>query len=179
MNRRSPLPPLLRGGCKDSSRSALPPLIWVGLVVLALLMMGCGDPPQAPTEQRGNVIVQGTLPDGNLADSMQITLDDVDLGYHLNPDTLMNLWAGTHRVSVKTYQNYQGDTLEYLNIPHMVIVGSTLTSVDVCSLTADIPSAPYVGFMAPNFSTYDLDSNLVCLDSLAGKVALLYFWSFT
>jgi hypothetical protein len=163
MNKRSPLPPLLRGG----------------LIVLLVTMIGCGDPPQAPMELRGNIIVRGTLPDGNLADSMQITLDDVNLGYSLNnPDTLMNLWAGSHRISVKTYQTYQGSILEYLNIPHMVMVASAQTTVDVCSLTADIPFAPYEGFMAPDFSTYDLDSNLVCLDSLAGKVALLYFWSF-
>jgi hypothetical protein len=146
--------------------------------VTALLFWGCGDPPQAPTEQRGNVIVRGTLPDGNLADSMQITLDDNNLGYHTNPDTLTNLWAGTHRISVKTYQNYQGSILEYLNIPHMVTVGPAQTTVDVCSLTADIPIAPYVGFRAPDFNTLDLDSQIVCLDSLSGKVALIYFWSF-
>jgi hypothetical protein len=165
MTKKSPLPPLVRGGYL--------------FVATALLFWGCGDPPQAPQEQRGQVVVQGTLPDNNLADSMQITLDDVNLGYvHTNPDTLTNLWAGTHRISIKTYQLYQGSVLEYLNIPHTVIVGPALTTVDVCSLTADIPSAPYVGFMAPDFNTYDLDTNVVCRDSLAGKVALLYFWSF-
>lgn len=165
---RSPLPPLTRGGF----------LTYFCVIAAAMLLAGCGDPPGTPVQQQGTLIVRGVLPGGALADSVHIILDQDTLGYHANPDTLINLWAGTHWLETKTVGYYQDSLAEYLGIPGAVVIDNEQTTVTTCSLTAEIPVAPYVNFKAPGFTCYDLDSNLVCLDSLQGRVVVLYFWSF-
>jgi hypothetical protein len=128
--------------------------------------------------QQGMLVIRGTMPDGLPADSIHVIFDQDTLGYRPNPDTLFDLKAGTHRVEVKTVDPFLS-TLEYLNIPHNIVINHGQTTTDNCQLTADIPVAPYVGFKAPSFSVTDINSNPVVQNSSLQRVTLLYFFAFT
>ena len=58
--------------------------------------------------------------------------------------------------------------------------GSTATATDEPPIAApptELPTAPTVGAIAPDFALLDLDGQSVSLSSLRGKVVLLNFWA--
>ncbi|GEM_PF-1316906 len=148
----------------------------IPLLLIVLLLGGCGDAPTTATDWVGNLQVLGTLQGGQPADSLLISLDGDTLGYLPNPHTFENLIAGEHFLGVYTVARYENDTLEYFCQPKTVSVNPGQTTVAEFSLITDIPESPYPGYVAPDFALYDLDSNLVSLSGLNGKIVLLYFF---
>jgi hypothetical protein len=139
-------------------------------------LWGCGDTPSAPEEQVGSIQVYGMLPDSTQAEHIGITLDDIDLGIFDNPHTVEDVQAGLHKLEVMTWDTIAPDEIEQYYSMTFVEVDPQQVSVAELSLTQE---GPFVGNPAPDFSLYDLDSNLVSLSGLEGKVLLLYFFSNT
>jgi len=144
--------------------------------ICAIGLYGCGDPPTNAVEQRGSILVRGILPNDSLADSVNIKLDNEMLGVFLNPHTVVGLYAGKHLLEIGSVQVQDTTTLTYFSAPRLVEVLHNLVTTADFELVAQ---GPYPGNPAPDFELYDLDSNLVSLSGLAGKVVLLYFFEST
>ena len=158
----------------------------IPLLLIALLIWGCGDPPSTAVDIRfGSIQVDGRLlPDSSAADSIWILVDpDPDSiytqVYFPNPHILTELPAGTHLLAVGTVARYESDTLAYYSVPRLVEVQPAQITTATFALTTNIPTAPREGYIAPDFQLYDLDSNLVSLSGLSGEIVLLYFFTST
>ncbi len=139
------------------------------LPAMVVLVFGCGDPPTSPpANQTGSLEIRGLLPDGSLPDSLEVVLDDVSWGRFSNPYLCANIAAGTHLVTVSSPVIVDSVMIAYSGAQQVTILPDTILQKDFTLLG-----------LAPDFSLYSYDSSLVCLDSLAGKVVLLYFFSAT
>ncbi|MCX6641667.1 MAG: hypothetical protein NTW14_14475 [bacterium] len=146
------------------------------LILSSLWLQGCGDPPATAVLQYGSIRVEALLPDSTLADSVEIALDDVNLGTYDNPYTLNNVLAGSHLLAMSHTDSIAPDSsIEYQNSDTLTVSSG---QVSAASWTL-IAEGPYPGNPAPQFSVYDLDSNLVSLAGSAGKIVLLYFFEST
>lgn len=144
------------------------------LTVILIVLWGCGDAPPAPEDQVGSIAVTGLLPDTTLADYISICLDDVDLGIFDNPHTLDNVIAGLHKLEVMTWDTIAPDDIDqYYKLDYITVQPEQVT---VAEFTLS-QEGPFVGNPALDFALYDLDSNLVSLDSIDEKIAILYFFS--
>ncbi len=148
-----------------------------GLLLLALVW-SCGETPPAPEEWTGVITVTAVLPDDSLPDSIEITLDDVLLGRFANPHTL-SVIAGVHLLEVSAEVEVAEDSIiTYSSAPQRVEVLDEQEIQLAVHLTTDVV-APYVGYKAPDFNLADLDGDSVRSADLSGRIALLYFFSFT
>lgn len=136
------------------------------MLAVTILLGGCGDPPASPPEQlRGHLEVVGIMPNDSLADSVQITIDEVLLGTFENPHLCENIVAGTHLVEVNTQEMSDSTLIEYSGAQQVTILPDSTIQRQFALLG-----------LAPDFKLYDLDSNLVSMSSLSGKVVMLYFF---
>jgi hypothetical protein len=143
-----------------------------------MLLWNCGEAPPAPEEWTGTVVVTAVLPDDSLPDSIEITLDGALLGQFANPHTL-SVVAGVHLLEVSAEVEVAEDSIiTYSSAPQRVEVLDDQEIQLAVQLTTDI-EAPYVGYKAPDFRLTDLAGDSVRLEDLSGKIALLYFFSFT
>ncbi len=144
----------------------------IGLTILsglAVVLCGCGERPTAAPEQLGSIIVTAQL-EGTPADTMLVILDDDTLGWRDNPDTLYDVSAGNHLVGVSTIAALPtgGDTLLPPQFQSVAVFPGAISS---SSFTLELDRE------APNFTLVDVLGDTVCLDSLAGQVKILYFFS--
>ncbi|MBU0517429.1 peroxiredoxin family protein [bacterium] len=156
-------------------------IITVSLLLAAfiLLFSGCGDAPTDPVEQRGTLVINGIMPSGSPADSVWIMLDSETLGTFANPHQT-SVFAGNHFLEVKSFVYVNPDSsTDYFSAPQYVEVLNNQTVIAEFQLETDIPIAPYAGAMAPDFTVFDIASNQISLADLSGKIAVLYFYSFT
>ncbi|MFH1862123.1 MAG: hypothetical protein ABH878_04850 [bacterium] len=153
--------------------------VWL-LLPCFVLLNGCGNPPGAPTEQRGSIEAAAVLlPDSVAADSINVILDTQPLGEYSNPCLIENVYAGKHLLEVSAQLILTNDTLEYYGSPQLVEVHPDQKTSTFFALSTDLSVAPYEGYLAPGFELYDLDSNQVSLEGLSGEVVLLYFFTST
>lgn len=143
------------------------PLVIATLLGAVLLLTNCGDPPASPpTELRGSIEISGIIvPDNIPADSILVILDLDTLGRFANPHTCMDVFAGTHLVEVRAEKVVDSTIVEYLGAEQVTVEPFDTTQVEVSLLG-----------IAPDFTLTDIDGDTVRLASLAGKVALLYFF---
>ncbi len=150
----------------------LPLIIVIALAGLVVLW-GCGDSPSTAVDLVGSIEVIGYLPNDSLAEFIDITLDDQPLGIFANPHTLTDILAGMHKLGVVTWDTLPSDSIEeYSRTEYVTIEPGQVTTAEIF-LVAD---GPYEGNPAPDFTLYDLDSNLVALSDFTGEIVLLYFF---
>jgi hypothetical protein len=138
-------------------------------LICGAMIMSCGNPPGSAQVQMGDIEIHATLPpNSTLADSVTVVLDADTLGTFANPHTVYSVVAGSHWLDVR----YSDSVTDY-QYSDAIIVGSGQTTQANWTLTA---AGAYPGNPAPNFTVYDLDSNLVSLSGLSGKIVLLYFF---
>jgi hypothetical protein len=139
------------------------------LAIAGLLLFGCGTPPGAPPEQlRGNILITSVLPSDSLPDSIEILIDEVSWGLFANPHLCEGVVAGMHLVEVLAREITAAETIEYSGAQHVAVLPDSTVEQQFSLLG-----------LAPDFALYDLDSNLVSMSSLLGKVVMLYFFHST
>ncbi len=135
--------------------------------ILCFISGGCGKPPASmPDPYTGALNV--TVMDTASVDSVFVKLDDDAPGKHENPTLIENIMIGIHKVFVFNEAS----------------AGTTKTVEIFRDRTSDIlfwlaTTGPYVGNLAPDFSTQDIKGNPVSLSGLKGKVVLLVFFEHT
>jgi len=136
-----------------------------------MILWGCGTPPGSPPEPlRGNLEVAAfTVPDGEYPDSICIALDGDTLGdWFANPHTFSDLFAGTHLVEVSVLKTIDTVEVEYSGAAQALIEGDSTQQLEIAMLG-----------LAPDFALADFEGDSVWMDSLRGKVVLLYFFAST
>ncbi len=148
--------------------------IFSAIVLLGIAVLwGCGDAPSTAVDLVGSIEVIGYLPNDSLAEFIDVTLDDQPLGIFANPHTLTDILAGMHKLGVVTWDTLPSDSIEeYSRTEYVTIEPGQVTTAEIF-LFAD---GPYEGNPAPDFTLYDLDSNLVALSDFTGEIVLLYFF---
>jgi len=139
------------------------------LLLLPVLTVNyCGkSPSDPPAVQTGSLMITALI-DTQLVDSMEVILDDNDLGIHQNPCVLSEVVIGTHKVTLS--KDDPADTLVDFNCnPELVEINNADTTRIELSLTK----------LAPDFTLENLNHEERTLHDYQGKVVFLVFFSNT
>ncbi|MCI0512746.1 peroxiredoxin family protein [candidate division KSB1 bacterium] len=150
-------------------KSALKNLLkWLGLSLLAFgFNSHCGKMPgDAPPPATGSIEITAHV-DSTRVDSMQVSLDGVALGLHINPFLIPDVVAGRHQVVVTKADPFS--PIGFESIPQLVSVFAQETTRVLLALSK----------LAPNFTLRNLKNESVTLAQYRGKVVLLMFFTHT
>ena len=142
---------------------------YVILLLLPLLVITyCGKAPSDPPPvQTGSLLITALI-DTNLIDSMEVILDDNNLGIYPNPCILTDLVIGKHQITLS--KDDPADTLVDFNCnPEMIEINTEDTTRIELSLTK----------LAPDFTLQNLNQEDRTLHEYHGKVVFLVFFSYT
>lgn len=143
-------------------------LKWLGLCLLAFgFNSHCGKMPgDAPPPATGSIEITARV-DSTRVDSMQVSLDGVTLGLHVNPFLIPEVVAGRHQVAVSKADPFS--PIGFESIPQLVRVFAQETTRVLLALSKS----------APNFTLRNLKNESVTLAQYRGKVVLLMFFTHT
>ena len=142
---------------------------YIILLLLPLLVITyCGKAPSDPPPvQTGSLLITALI-DTNLIDSMEVILDDNNLGIYPNPCILTDLVIGKHQITLS--KDDPADTLVDFNCnPELVEINNADTTRIELSLTK----------LAPDFTLENLNHEERTLHDYQGKVVFLVFFSNT
>lgn len=146
------------------------PLIFFCLCVIGTGLLGwqgCGKTPGSlPLPLTGTLFVAAM--DTTLIDSVALNMDNLDYGKFPNPFTLRDVVIGSHKLFI--YSEAAAGTTKTFD----VFQDETTRAFFWLSTTG-----PFVGNVAPDFSTTDTDGLPVSLEALKGKVILLALFEHT
>ena len=127
----------------------------------------CGSPPPTmPVPATGSIRILAM--DTTFIHSIWFNLDDVPYGKHPNPYVVEGVIVGIHKLLVFDEQNGGTSTMVEVVENRQAEVRTTLLS-----------EGPYVGKIAPNFSTTTIDNQSLALSGMKGKVVMLAFFEHT
>ena len=134
---------------------------------LTLFVNRCGKSPSLiPLPYMGSIRI--TAMDTSSVDSIQVELDDENLGLFENPALLTDVTVGFHKLFIQN-ETSAGTT-------KTVEVFRDLTTAAWFWLVTE---GPYVGNQAPAFDVQDIQGQSLSLEGLKGKVILLAFFEYT
>lgn len=135
--------------------------------VLAMLMSFCGKKPSdMPMPFFGSLKISAKAGTEN-ADSMSVTIDNLNKGTIPNGHIFFQIEAGTHQVVVSKID--PESPIDFTSTPKLVAIHADETTEVELNLTK----------LAPNFSLKNLNNQDVVLENYHGKVVLLVFFSHT
>ena len=151
-----------------NSYTILIKLLYIILILYVLLNCVCGKKPSSPPAEKYGSLSITTIYQGNLTDSLTLSLDDQVMGNFKNPCLYNNVTAGRHKVSASYNRLYSG--------AEMVDVKRNETT----DVTLELDEAsPYEGSHAPNLEMTDIEGNLVNLENYHGRSILIIFMEYT
>ena len=132
-----------------------------------LYVWNCGNSPTSiPLPQTGNLKI--TVMDTASIDSINVLIDDSNYGNNQNPCTINDLIAGVHKLFV--FNSIAACTTKTVEIFKNTTTGVTMWMAS---------EGPYVGNIAPKFSTEDITGDTISLEEQKGRVVLLAFFEHT
>ena len=134
-------------------------------IVLVIFALKCGETPEGlPPVEVGDLKITAYY-QGNLTDSLTLSIDDYIVGTTANPHIHKGIISGKHKI----FASYR----EYIGESRLVwITKNILTSVDIMLYT----TGPYEGFIAPEFTSRDISNKSIRLSDYRGKIVFLCFF---